>query len=424
MIGIHSNHVSRARVLLMAAAVVCIAVAALSVSASPVAAQERYNESWEHGNLANYTDTGGATTEIVSTKAHHGNNSLRQWVDNQEADAELKWDNATEVRFDGDKIISYNVEWDLKGTDSKRSLTRVRLNDSSGEDLRFAVKAGTVLDFKWDMQGSLVERQTDGKASDFVENGEFQEVIWRHNESTGNVTVSIDGTKVIDTNLVGTFENPEDVTVEYRSAVSNSAGGDQTAEAWYDNITVHREPQPSEDLDLQLNAYMKHGTLQSYEVYENVSGGWKDVTDSANVTSDNSSVVQVHSSNNTLQSTSDETVNRQVNITATYNAMQDTEQVTVANSTVENIDILPVWWKINAVISDWAFLWIVAATLSGVVAARQSRVFAGVGAFCLVMIMGWVVGDVSRGLVIVSTFTGIFIALNVAANVDYSVRKG
>lgn len=178
----------------------------------------------------------------------------------------------------------------------------------------------------------------------------------------------------------------------------------------------------SDDLELNVRPFMNHGTVQSFDVVYNDSGNRMDVTSSATVTSGNTSVITVNS-NSTITATNDSSVNERVVLTAEYNGLNTTSNVTVANVNVGNLDILPLFWRINAVLTDWTILWIIAATIAGVIGKNMSSTFGGVAAFEMVVVMGWVIGEIPRGVAIVATFYALFVGLNVAANIDYSVRE-
>lgn len=178
----------------------------------------------------------------------------------------------------------------------------------------------------------------------------------------------------------------------------------------------------SDDLELNARPFMHHGSVQSFEVVYNNSGNRMDVTSSATVTSGNTSVITVNS-NSTITATNDSSVNERVVLTAEYSGLSTTSNVTVANVNVGNLDILPLFWRINAVLTDWTILWIISATIAGVIGKNMSSTFGGVAAFEMVVVMGWVIGEIPRGVAIVATFYALFVGLNVAANIDYSVRE-
>lgn len=214
----------------------------------------------------------------------------------------------------------------------------------------------------------------------------------------------------------------------------NSSGGEE----WVDSIgasslwdltgvgdsTVQEgAAETSPDLYLDLSPYMRHNTTQQYKVIDySEPVGSRNVTGETSVVSNDSTLVTVYESNRTLKSTKDTSRNERTTITATYNGSKTSRNVTVANSTVDNLDILPGWWRLNASLSDWTIRWIIIATLAAIGATRLSSAFSGIGAFVMVMVAGFVQGDVGTGLMIATAITGIFVGMNLALNIDTSIR--
>lgn len=183
----------------------------------------------------------------------------------------------------------------------------------------------------------------------------------------------------------------------------------------------------STGLNIVTRDYLEHGQTADYRViYRNDSGRY-DVSGQATTTSNDSNVVTVDEAALTQTATNDTSINNITYLEATYTANGDTytayQNVTVANKSVENIQILPTGPQFSASLDDTTIQVIIVATLMGVAAATISGAFAGVGAMTLVMALGWLGGRVGDGMVIVSVLIGLFIALNVAANIDYSVRR-
>lgn len=179
---------------------------------------------------------------------------------------------------------------------------------------------------------------------------------------------------------------------------------------------------PSDDLRLDVPKYLPHNDSSHYAVEANQSGEWVDVTDSATVTPGNTDVLTFYPDNQTVVAGGNKSINERVNVTAEYAGMNATGNIVVATPTVDNLDLLPAWWSVNALLSDWTVIWILMATLIATAATRMATTFAGIGAFVMAMVMGWIMGDVPNGIMVATTFMGIFIGLNLAANIDYSVR--
>lgn len=183
--------------------------------------------------------------------------------------------------------------------------------------------------------------------------------------------------------------------------------------------------------NLHVNGYMKHGSTQPYRVtYTNVTGYNiipKDVTNQATVTSSDPSNISVDTTNNQLVATSDKSVNTQVTITAKYTNSDginftSSKTVTVANQTIDNIDIMPGSQYPNAFLGvgedgtvfgmgsmiQWLFLLIIFA---GLFTYLTSNEFVGIGVYTIGLILFWLMGNVTVGLFIPGLLFGIAIGL-------------
>lgn len=182
-------------------------------------------------------------------------------------------------------------------------------------------------------------------------------------------------------------------------------------------------------LQIDTRLFIEHGETVPYTIIHGKADGTREnVTASATVTSDNTSVVTVDTSTFELNATDDVTVNNRTFVTANYTRDDGQElvarqNVTVANKTVENLDILPPVTRFGASISDRTVQVIILATAVGVAAAIFAGVFAGVAGLTMAMLMGWVIGFVGDGMIIITLITAMFIGMNVAGNVDYTVRR-
>jgi len=181
------------------------------------------------------------------------------------------------------------------------------------------------------------------------------------------------------------------------------------------------------NLDLDFNRYQKPGETQTYTIkWTNENGNEKDVTGDSNlsVTSSNTSIITV--SGNELVAA--EGVNGTSTINVSYTAPDgsvytDAKNVTVAQPTMENLEILPGIWRFSAVIGDPTFQVMFIGTLVAIVGTRGASAFAGLSLMEMTMVIGFLGGWVGLGMVLVSTFAAIFLGLNLAANIDYSVRR-
>ncbi|WLW38179.1 hypothetical protein [Halorubrum spindle-shaped virus-BLv25] len=200
-------------------------------------------------------------------------------------------------------------------------------------------------------------------------------------------------------------------------------------EIYLDEITVQGTEAIDPSLILDAKPYMDYGTEQQYSVTELVgdtdsySAIRTDVTANATVSSTDTNVIQVDENTNTLTATDDTSVNQRVPIRAEYNGSVAYTNVTVASTTVDNVAILPGWRKVSAVFLDNLFQVLIGATLIAIAATRIGGAFAGISVLQLSMTIGWLIGWVPIGMALVSLFASLFIGLNLAANIDYTVRR-
>jgi len=125
-----------------------------------------------------------------------------------------------------------------------------------------------------------------------------------------------------------------------------------------------------------------------------------------------------------LIATADEGVNEIVLVNASYAGLNVSDSVTVSNISVGEFPILPPWERTLALIQDTTVLTIIIATLVSIVATRASTSFGGVGAFYLVLVIGWIMGWVDTGIVLAGLILALFLGLNLAANIDYQINRG
>lgn len=184
-----------------------------------------------------------------------------------------------------------------------------------------------------------------------------------------------------------------------------------------------------QSITLDVRMYMEHGETYPYEVVVSVNGDRSDVTSEATVTSGDTSVVTIDSVAEEVIATSDTSVNNRTFVRAEWtdddgNVYTAERNVTVANATVENIAILPSFTRATASLSDDTLKVIIVATMVGAAAALIATSFAGISAMTMIMLLGWLAGMTNNGMAIVTVLIAMFIGMNVAGNVDYTVRRG
>lgn len=199
----------------------------------------------------------------------------------------------------------------------------------------------------------------------------------------------------------------------------------------------------SEALHIKTRRFIEHGQSVPYEVTAEITEpdgdvNRSDVTTEATVTSGNTTVFTVNAFDQELVGTSDTSINQRTYVQAewtdpdtgeTYTTQQN---VTVANETVDNLDILPAMNKLTASIGggtdanprDKTFLVIIIGTALAAAVSIIATSLAGLGALTSIMMMAWILGVTNDGIAMVTVFTAMFIGMNVAGNVDYTVRRG
>ena len=169
-------------------------------------------------------------------------------------------------------------------------------------------------------------------------------------------------------------------------------------------------------LELDTTAHMLPGETATYEVTYNGDN----VTDSADVSTSDEDNLSVEG--NQLVASGDAPQQR-YNVTAEYDGWIVTEEVSVAEVSVANFESLPPIWRFTATMQDTNMQLLIIATFCGVAGARIATSFAGIAMAQLVFAIGWLAGYVDTGIALVGLFAALFIGFNVAANVDYSVRR-
>lgn len=290
------------------------------------------------------------------------------------------------------------------------------------------------------IRGSLVDDDSSGSIGSY---GQWYRLKLLVNET--HAVYYVDGSEQVTADINGSFGSPSTTKVFIRG--QNFGGGSGTDVHYTDNVTLSNyqgtdpDETPDKELRLILNEFMPpDGGSQTYEVRFTENNSTTVVTDDTqtSVSSNNTSVIVVEENVNRLTATSDENVSDVVAITANFTDDDGefhttTENVTVAQPTMKNFKILPSSWRINALFSfdmgsgdseqDTLPLIILISIFAGGITARVVSSFAGIGAMLLVIIVGWFGGWVGEGVVLSALFVGLFIGFNLAANIDYAVRR-
>lgn len=239
-----------------------------------------------------------------------------------------------------------------------------------------------------------------------------------------------DGPRMGVDSLGNTYISPTSSTITKYNQTFSSQGSVTLSDTPVDILTDRDytvEPTKFDPgLEIDTNNYLKHNTSTPYEVYYTNpdNGSTYEVTNDSGLTvnSSNTSVFTLNQSANLVVATSNTSVNEKENVTAEYEGLQTQENITVANATVDNLEILPGVTRVEATYTDSNIVLILIGTMLGVVATRASSAFAGIATIQLVLVTGFFVDLISLGVVLVGLFGALFIGLNLAANIDYTVR--
>lgn len=181
-----------------------------------------------------------------------------------------------------------------------------------------------------------------------------------------------------------------------------------------------------QQFDLQFKRFVEPGESTPYTVeYTDPNGTVVDVTANVSINSSNTSIATIDTDAEEI--VGEDGVNGTSEITANYTVNNetytDTRTVTVATKTVDNLEIIPGTWRFSAFLDDITIQVLLVAIGAAIVATRAASSWAGLGAMELVLIIGWFADWVPIGIAMLGLFTALFIGLNLAANIDYSVRR-
>lgn len=255
------------------------------------------------------------------------------------------------------------------------------------------------------------------------------------NEDLHNVTIEVENStgsviKTTSTNQLGDYNlSLENGT--YNLTASKQGYRSQSETITVDGSEVTQDFQLTkfnQSIKLKTRSYLEHGQSRSYSVIVNVNGDRKEVTSNSTVTSGDTSVVTIDSGKEEVVATSNISINKRTFVRAEWNDSDGntytTERnVTVANQTVENIAVLPTFPRMAASLDDSTIQVIIVSTMIGAAAALLATSFAGISAMTIIMLLGWLAGFTNNGMAIVTVLMAMFVGMNVAGNVDYTVRR-
>lgn len=181
-------------------------------------------------------------------------------------------------------------------------------------------------------------------------------------------------------------------------------------------------------LVVQTRDLYRPGETHDYRVIEetalaNNQTARVDVTDEANVTTTNTTILSVDETDHELSATSDANTSTWVRVDANTSNATGCTNVIVSEPTTENLALLPGIWRANALVSDSTIFALIIAMLLAVPTARFTSAFGGLAVGQMVIVVGWFGGYVTWAIAASSLFVALFIGLNLAANIDYQTGR-
>jgi hypothetical protein len=312
---------------------------------------------------------------------------------------------------------------DIEYTSNVASGNRNGINSSSGLDdtIRLRSFSGAIGNFDAIDISYTTNSSVNGTVTD-TDNNKLSGVTVSVENSNG-IVVDSDTTDSVGQYSLSVSSETYNITASKDGYLSDTT---QVTISGSDRTVDFSLRETNESIEIDTRSYIPHGESADYTVtIENDSGRYN-VSQAATVTSSNPNVVSVNTQALQLDATNNISKNERVTITAEYsdgqgNNYTTTQNVTVANLTVENTDILPTSARFSASLDDPTIQTIIVATILGVSATLLARAFAGLATMTLVMTLGWFGGRVGDGMLVVTILISLFIGLNIATNIDYSV---
>ena len=194
------------------------------------------------------------------------------------------------------------------------------------------------------------------------------------------------------------FEN-----IESGEFAISPGGSNSGREIYLDMVTIQGEefvPEPDDDLRLGVRDFIEIDRTLPYTVnYNDPEEGWKDVTEEADVSSSDSSIVSVDNENNEYTGES----RGETTLTVEHEGLETPKSITCADIIIADLDLLPFDRKVQAVMNDRTMQSVYMATIIGVAAAKIAKSqYAGLGLMGLILLIAWIAGFISSGIVLVA----------------------
>lgn len=404
---------------------IALALIIISLLALPVAGQtleSTFTEDFEDGTAEGWS---GQNTGVVSD-SYNDTYSFRQNDGYGEGDISATWESGPLLDLSSEFRVQATTYAD--GGSGTQRQTRVGLiNDNDqGAMLVFSYSNGvTVLSD----DGTNYDTSSDPTLSNDFDSTWIKWELYSPGNGTLQAKVWPAGsTEPTDYQLSRDFDQS---TVSPFGMVAGSASSNGRF-IQVDEVTITgTQVAESENLRIESSSLVTPGETKPVDgvIYIDENGNTENVleTDRENVTlqSQDPTILQINDQDElTLTATSDENVSTRVTIQAQYTKTTGPalKEITVATVDIENLDVLPTFYRISATLTDSTIYWFIITAMSGVVATRFSSAFGGLAIMEMSVVIGWLAGYISTGLAMVSVFFCIFIGLNLALNINYALR--
>lgn len=175
---------------------------------------------------------------------------------------------------------------------------------------------------------------------------------------------------------------------------------------------------PDAELELNTRSFIMNNETVRYNVRHFDGDEWIDVTENATIEVSNEDALNF---DNATSLVTGGFVNESVTVTAEYEGYQDTMEIGVGDLSISNIDLMPFSRKIEASAKDTHLQGIFVFLLIGAAASYIARnAFVGLGVLTFGLLLLWIAGYVSTGVIYASL---IFLGLMALSLADMRRRE-
>lgn len=414
--------------------VALILLCILTVTSGVVAGQaveETFSDDFEDGDVDGWEEPESGTTPRVSTDSYEGSYSLHAQTEDLSSSVDqpaFEWTAGPVLDLDDDfeatGIVKHNGSGDTATSrigipsDNQRSNNAFIIFDDANNITYLAQNSSEVPDSTAKINDAFADEWVRFKLASDAGSDELRAKVWRAGEA-----------EPTDWQMINSgFENVD----PGKFAVNPGADDSQPRDIWLDSVKIVGTEATDPALRLESNQLLLGGETTEYEVeykyYDERLGRntTKDVTDNTSVESLDESGLTVDNSSHEFVATTNESYADRVQTRAEYNGSVDYHYVAVIGDgqvDIEHLEILPPVYRITTFLGDWTVFLFLIASFAGIWGTRAASSFMGLSMMEFIILVGWFGGYVSQGLMFVSVFMSVFLGLNLAANIDYTVRR-